>query len=229
MLVSLNDFDFAFTTNTIVLNFESQDAAKRSLIKYTPVFAKWARQFKKQEVRLAYPNTRGKYFPVLATMGMDESDAVEPDLSETVLSPGIHFEGGHVPMAVLKALARMQENPDEKWVLIKLSQDLKRQTQIAMSEACRSLVKNATLEQAIGRQRSKYWFAEDLSEMERVIRQDMTPNINDGTLIRFRGCSPVTQSDWRRFTYQYWNIDDGTGSLYQLGLNLNVESISSPV
>lgn len=225
MLLSLTEFDFAFTGESLILKCKTESQARDLIWHYTNVFAKWARQFEKQSVKITYPNRKKKYFEVLATMGGDEEETPVTG----VLAPGIHFDRSHIPIPVLKALFTLLEHPDEKWALVRMSKDMKRQTQIAMSEACRSLVKNATLESAIGRQRSEYWHLPDLEDLNRRTRQELEPNNPESVImVPWKGVDVPTRREWREFTHQYWLIETDD-ALYHLSKNLGVRQVAAPV
>lgn len=225
MLLSLTDFDFAIAPNALILKCKNKGDAEELIWHYTAVFAKWARQFGKESVKITYPNRHKKFYEVLASMGAEPDD--QPSLSD-VLMPGIHFDRTQIPLPILRSLLNFAERPNEKWVLIRLTKDLQNQTQIAMTEACRSLVKNASLEQAIGRQRQDYWHLQDLDDLNQSVRQRLEPN-NPSSMIevRWRGVDVPTRSNWREFTYRYWLLE-GNGHLFQIGQNIGVKSIAPP-
>lgn len=144
-----------------------------------------------------------------------------------MLTPTIHAANLPLTPAILNALESIAENPQEKWVLIRLDYNLNNQVQIAMTESCRDLVVGTSVQQALHRSRSEYWDLADLDEFSRVIRQQMS--VGSSIECKWKGYSPVTGSNWREFTYCYRMIDDVDGYLWQLGQNVAVRAIEAPV
>lgn len=229
MLVSVKS-EFALTDEAVVIRCKSEREARSALRSEYSKFVDLAELFGKPKALLKYPNCRGNGFEIpaksqqfekgrqelMATYGSIITPAVFTEMP-LILSPGIR-----------RALDTIAENPGDQWFLHRISADLNRMTQIAATESCQSLIIGATVQQAIGRDRRDYMLPEDLERVRAEIRQQM--GLGDSIQIKWRGYSPVTRSNWRRFSYEYTNIELlPDGGFLQLGKCFGAEPIASPV
>jgi hypothetical protein len=157
----------------------------------------------------------------MASSPLEEFSSIAPLIH--VLSP--------MPASVelMRALTTIAENPGQQWFLHRVSPDFNRMTQIAISEAARSLIVGATIEQALGRSRSDYMRPSELSRMQQEFRQRLSLG---GSAIEYRFdlFSPATKANWREVEYDYLLIGQlPGGDLLQLGQCRNVREIAAPV
>lgn len=210
------------TSTAVELVVDNYQTAETFVRLYARNFARWALEFDRPHTLIHYGNSKPIKIPVCL--------ALEEPMLESVMLPGIQVATIRLSLPLVRELNHFLEHPEEKWSLIKLSPNLQIQTQIAMSESSRSLVVGASVEQAINRQRQQYWHLPDLEEMNRTIRQELEPN-NPRSVVTFSwlGYSPVTGTDWRRFTGEYRIIQDDQGTLFQVCKNIAVDRVSAPV
>lgn len=140
----------------------------------------------------------------------------------------LHIESP-IPMSLglARALTTIAERPEEQWFLHRISPDLNKMTQIAVSESAASLIIGATPRQALNRDRRDYVYPRELERLKQVMRQDMS--LGSSLETRWLGFSPATGKDSRRFFYEYSIVDAlPDGSVIQLGKCLGVEPIAEP-
>jgi len=98
-----------------------------------------------------------------------------------------------------------------------------------MTQSSQVLIKNATVEEAIGRKRESYWFAPDLADFMQRSRRELEPNNPQSSIVvTWRGVDR-TGRDWREFTHSYRLLEDNERILYHCSKNLEFRSIATPV
>lgn len=214
--LSLSSLDFRLSDRALVLWFESNEAARAVLFSSGRLLARWAQQFDKAEAHLRYPNPQNRFYKVLASM------ADEP--LTPALMPGVQIASMRLSLPILQVLTEFLESPEERRALVRLHD----QRQIALSQSSQVLIKNATVEEAIGRKRESYWYAPDLAEFIQRSQRELEPNNpNSSIVISWRGVDR-TGTDWREFTHSYRLIADADGILYHASKNLDLRSIPAP-
>ena len=208
-----------FARGCITLEAESKQQAKN----YVTATHQWAKQFQ-QDIFVFYPGCKNPYkIPANTNIqqGCIMSQLIIPDesgyvIAKTQVTPTLH-----------RAIAFFLENPEVKGGVVRLTDE----RQIVMSRASASLVKSASLEQAVERKRSDYWYLEDLHTFNSIFTpQALEPNNPDSKReYSFRIYDPVTRDNWRQNVNEYRLIQDEMGVFYHLFTNLGYESIPSLV
>ena len=172
---------------------------------------------------LAWPRCRGLGIPIAASSSGSKSKTFA-----SILSPQIHSANLPLTSAVRGALDLLAENPEAKYFLSRISPDLSKQIQIAATESTQSLIIGATPGQVIGRDRKDYWFPEDLENFNRDVQQQLS--VGRSMDYSYRGFSPVTRSNWRRFSGKVTCLEEfADGSTIQLVESLGAVPIEAPV
>ena len=208
-----------FARGCITVEAESKQQAKN----YVAATRQWAKQFE-QDIFVFYPGCKNPYKVPASTNKQQRfimSQLIIPDesgyvIAKTQVTPTLH-----------RAIAFFLENPEAKGGVVRLTDE----RQIVMSRASASLVASASLEQAVERQRSDYWWLADMDEFNSVFsRQALEPNNpNSKREYSFKIYDPVTRGNWRQNVNEYRLIQDEMGVLYHLFTNVGYESIPSPV
>lgn len=179
----------------------------------------------------------GKRLAVIQSVGNDKPWEIPAKMAEpskierefkAVISPSFHSANLPVTPSILRALNLIAEHPEAKFFLSRVSPDLARQIQIAATESTRDLIIGATPQQVIGRNRSDFWLPSDLADFNRQLRQQFS--VGAAIDYQFRGKSPVTGKDWRRFTSRATCIEAlPDGSIIQLGQTFEAVPIATPI
>ncbi len=113
------------------------------------------------------------------------------------------------------------ENPDLPGGLIRRSDN----RQIALTAASqRMILGGATVQDAVKRKRSDYWFLPDLEVYMRQSQQQLEANNPDSILeFSWRGCDRKREN-WRQFTNRY-RLIEANGILYEFSVGLGVKAL----
>jgi hypothetical protein len=216
-----------FSDRAILLSYPTAEDALDELRLQGRVLAQWAARFGKHEAQLRYPNPANRCYRVLASMADAADNTSPPEGSEAfapVLIPGVQAQQ-IMSLPILKVLTEFLEHPEERRALVRLHD----QRQIAMTQSSQVLIKNATVEEAIGRKRESYWFAPDLADFMQRSRRELEPNNPQSSIVvTWRGVDR-TGRDWREFTHSYRLLEDNERVLYHCSKNLEFRSIAAPV
>jgi hypothetical protein len=182
---------------------------------------------KKLNLSLAHICYRDMIKPIKLCVEMAESLKIEEESmlgKSTTKDIGIQVAEQKLSIPILRVLNYFGEQPERRSALVRLYDE----RQIVVTESSSVLIKGATLEEAVQRKRSSYWYLPDLEDFRRESRQSLEPN-NESSFIEFswRGVSK-DGINWRRFTNKYRLIQDSYGVLYQVSHNLSVEQITTP-
>jgi len=219
--LSLEGLDLRLTDRAVILWFDTHNQARSVMLSSYRTLAEWARKLGKHETQLHYPNPAKRCYRVLASMA-DAADNASP--IAPVLIPGVQAQQ-IMSLPILKVLTEFLEYPEERRALVRLHD----QRQIAMTQSSQVLIKNATVEEAIGRKRESYWFAPDLADFMQRSRRELEPNNPQSSIVvTWRGVDR-TGRDWREFTHSYRALQDNDGILYHCSRNLEFRSIAAPV
>ncbi|MBW4514515.1 MAG: hypothetical protein KME11_04760 [Timaviella obliquedivisa GSE-PSE-MK23-08B] len=109
----------------------------------------------------------------------------------------------------------------------------KEQRQIVMNAACNNIPIGESLDECINWTRHDYWLPEDFSSFEQKCRQENgmvehTVRTLDPTLRHLHPSNPE-RWDWISIRNQFRFVNCGEFGLYQIGQNLEYQSISSPL
>jgi hypothetical protein len=118
------------------------------------------------------------------------------------------------------------ENPDLPGGLVRRSDN----RQIALTAASqRIILGGATVQDAVKRKRSDYWFLGDLETYMRESQQQLEPNNPDSVLeFSWRGCDRQREN-WRQFSNRY-RLIEANGILYEFSIGLGVKPLpTAPV
>lgn len=205
--MQLTEIDFKLSASAVVVELElSQEEAWAWVETRFRTLAQWARALNRPYTEVRYRGNN-KSFKVSASM------AEETPL-DRVLTPGIYADVRFLSLPLLSVLNTFLENPDEKWALVRLSDE----RQIAMTASCQELIRNATVEDALKRRREQYWDAADLQEFRRLTQQGLEPN-NPQSILQYRfKVVDRTGTDWRWMVSDYRLIEDN-GVLYHVSHN----------
>jgi len=219
--LSLEGLDLRLTDRAVILWFDTHNQARSVMLSSYRTLAEWARRLGKHETQLHYPNPAKRCYRVLASMA-DTPDANSP--IAPVLIPGVQAQQ-IMSLPILKVLTEFLEHPEERRALVRLHD----QRQIAMTQSSQVLIKNATVEEAIGRKRESYWFAPDLADFMQRSRRELEPNNPQSSIVvTWRGVDR-TGRDWREFVHEYVLLCDRDNVLYHCSKNLEFRSIAAPV
>jgi hypothetical protein len=219
--LSLEGLDLRLTDRAVILWFDTHNQARSVMLSSYRTLAEWARKLGKHETQLHYPNPAKRCYRVLASMA-DAADNTNP--IAPVLIPGVQAQQ-IMSLPILKVLTEFLEHPEERRALVRLHD----QRQIAMTQSSQVLIKNATVEEAIGRKRESYWFAPDLADFMQRSRRELEPNNPQSSIVvTWRGVDR-TGRDWREFTHSYRLLEDNERILYHCSKNLEFRSIAAPV
>lgn len=219
-------FSLSPTGEFLIIPCSSEKAAIRKATIEKSLWADWAFRLRCRSARFVYGRKKDDYVCVLAQQ--QEDLPMEAEFG-SIISPATRIMGMAITPGVLRGLNTIASNPEEQWFMHRLSPDLKKMTQIAISESAASLIIGESVASAIGRDRSDYTPPEDLYDLTTAIRQNLSvggaPIYHTFTIF-----SPVTKADYRRVKYRYEIIEElPTGEVIQLGQCLEVERIPSPV
>jgi len=219
--LSLEGLDLRLTDRAVILWFDTHNQARSVMLSSYRTLAEWARKLGKHETQLHYPNPAKRCYRVLASMA-DAADNTNP--IAPVLIPGVQAQQ-IMSLPILKVLTEFLEHPEERRALVRLHD----QRQIAMTQSSQVLIKDATVEEAIGRKRESYWFAPDLADFMQRSRRELEPNNPQSSIVvTWRGVDR-TGRDWREFTHSYRLLEDNERILYHCSKNLEFRSIAAPV
>jgi hypothetical protein len=219
--LSLEGLDLRLTDRAVILWFDTHNQARSVMLSSYRTLAEWARKLGKHETQLHYPNPAKRCYRVLASMA-DAADNTNP--IAPVLIPGVQAQQ-IMSLPILKVLTEFLEHPEERRALVRLHD----QRQIAMTQSSQVLIKNATVEEAIGRKRESYWFAPDLADFMQRSRRELEPNNPQSSIVvTWRGVDR-TGRDWREFVHEYVLLCDRDNVLYHCSKNLEFRSIAAPV
>ncbi|HEY9660990.1 MAG TPA: hypothetical protein V6C65_21250 [Allocoleopsis sp.] len=214
--MQLTDLDFKLSDIAVIVELPYTEQEARAFVKRQfRQLARWAQAFDRLYTEIRYQNDR--VFKVLASMATDSQ-------FDSILVPGIYADIHFLSVPLLQTLNLFLENPEEKWALVRLSDE----SQIAMTASCQELIRNATIEQAINRKRSEFWDANDLEEFRQITRQSLEPN-NPQSIVQHRfKVVDRTGQDWRWMVSDYRLIEDN-GTLYHISHNRGWEQASPGV
>lgn len=214
-----NGWEFRYSSQHLVLEAPSRAAARDCVRGKFNILATWATKFGLKDTLVIYPGCPKPYRIPASIVNRGEY------MNQLIPVAGIAIAQMKLSKPILDVFAYFLENPQIKGGLVRLSDE----RQIAVSEASAALIKNATLEDAVQRKRSDFWYPEDLNEINLLTRQRLEINNPDSTIeFSWRGVDR-TGTDWRRFTNRYRLVQDDFGVVYQVSVNLGVEAIASPV
>lgn len=182
---------------------------------------------KKMNLSFAHICYKGMKKPIKLCVEMANTLNIERiNMAEIAIieNTGIHTANQKLSISVLKVINHFFEHPEQRNAIVRLHDE----RQIIITESNSMLIKGATLEEAVQRKRSEYWYLPDLAEFNRESKQKLEPN-NENSFIEFtwRGVSK-DRTDWRMFTNRYNLIQDNYGVLYQVSQNLGVNEIYTP-
>jgi hypothetical protein len=220
------DARWAFTEAAIVVQCANEHDARLRLREEYDIWSELAARFGVPKALLQY--RRGRQTKAFKVLASEQERATVMSYSNVLNFDTLHSVDLPITRRLLSALDAIAENPGEQWFLHRISPDLNRMTQIAVSESAASLIVGATPQQALNRDRRDYVDSNSLEDLKRLLRQQMS--VGSSVETRWVGFSPVTKNDWRRFNYLYTIVDElPTGELIQLGKCLGVEPIAAPV
>ncbi len=144
-------------------------------------------------------------------------------IMENVLVPGFQVDSLLLTRSILKVFEQFLENPEIKVGLVRRFDN----RQIAVTSACNNVILGgATLQDAVKRKRSDYWFLPDLETYMKESQQQLEPNNPNSTLeFSWRGCDRHRQN-WRRFTNRY-HLIESDGIIYEVSVGLAVEPLAT--
>lgn len=224
----LAEANWALGAESLIVLCESQAEARARVIHEYQKWADLAARFCRRKALLKYPRCRQPFEVLASSTPGDYGSILTPSPSPSPSVPTIYAPDLPITPRIMRALDTLAENPEGKYFLSRISPDLSRQIQIAATESTRDLIVGATPKQVIGRNRRDFWALADLMEFEAELRQ----RFSVGAVIdyQFRGFSPVTRANWRRFTSQATCIEIlPDGSLIQLGQTFEAVAIAEPV
>lgn len=133
------------------------------------------------------------------------------------------FEMSLIPGSLIKYVSLVFNEPSKKLILVRL----KDEKQVVVSKSVAPHIIRASCAQAAQRVRSDYWELQALADFNRDWKQSLTI---DGSSKRYdwEGYSPVTRSNWRRFSIDVRLIKIGN-ELYHLVESLGTQNIQEPV
>lgn len=219
----LTEARWALGINALVVLCRTQHEARWRVVHEHNHWSELAARFGVPKTLLKYPRCH-RPFEILAAEATGQSNPYRK-----ILMSSLHLVSP-IPLTprICRALDTIASNPGEQWFLHRISPDLNRMTQIAVSEAASSLIVGTTPERALLRDRRDYMLIEDLEALRRDMRQQMA--ILRRLETRWRGFSPVTRADYRKFAYRYEIVEElPTGEVIQVGKCLGVEPLSAPV
>jgi hypothetical protein len=193
-------------------------AIAHALLKTADFLEVWAYKF--GGISVTYPNSCVPYhIPAPATI-----DEESGGISMNDRQGKIGFVNDGVPLDLIRFVADVFSEPDRKLMLVEVSSD----RQLVVSQAVQSQIVGATYQQAAQRVRSDYWELRDLEDFRRDWKQRLEPNNSDSEItVKWRGYSPVTRSNWRRFSSSI-RLVEISGVHYHLVESLGTENIAKP-
>lgn len=140
---------------------------------------------------------------------------------ENILAPGIQIDNLLLTPPLLKICEYFLENPELRGGLVRRSDN----RQIALTAASQKVILGgATVQDAVKRKRSDYWFLGDLETYMRESKQQLEPN-NPNSVLEFSWCGcDRTRENWRQFTNRY-RLIEADGIIYELSVGLDVKPL----
>lgn len=200
---------------------EAPDQATAMAVAESPSIEAIAQEF--GGVDITFPGTlKGYHIP--APYPISDEGGLAP--SEGNQSDGdFHaaFEMDLIPGSLIKYVSLVFNEPSKKLILVRL----KDEKQVVVSKSVAPHIVQASCAQAAQRVRSDYWELQKLADFNNDWKQSLEI---DGTSKRYawEGYSPVTRSDWRRFSIDVRLIKIGN-ELYHLVESLGTTPIQKPM
>lgn len=212
--MQLSEVDFKLSASAVVVELPLAESDAWAYVEAQfRTLAGWARALDRPYTEVRYQGQK-KPFKIHASMAQESP-------IDRVFTPGIHADIQFLSAPLLKVLNSFLENPEEKWALVRLSDE----RQVAMTSSCRDLIRNATVDDALKRKRVQYWDINDLEEFRRLTQQQLEPN-NPQSIIQHRfKVVDRTGTDWRWMVSDYRLVEDN-GVLYHVSHNRGWESAS---
>ena len=141
-----------------------------------------------------------------------------------IAAPGLQIAEMRLSLPIVRVLETFLEYPERKSALVRLEDE----RQMVISESAATLIKNATVRDAVQRKREDFWYLPDLEAFTLESQQQLEADNPDSILeFSWRGVDRTGQ-DWRRFTHRYRLVSDAYGTLYHIAENIGVEPSLQP-
>ncbi len=215
-------WDIRYSPQHLIVETPSRSAARDCVRFKAKTLAAWAKKFGCDDTLIFFPGCP-KPYQVPAWIATKEETLIMSQL--IIPTPGLQIAEMRLSLPILQVFSEFLEFPERKSGLIRLSDD----RQIALSESSAALIRSASLEEAVRRKRSDYWYLPDLESVNQITRQQLTPD-DRNSVLEFSWRSPsIGGSTWRRYTNQYRLVSDSYGIIYQVSTSLGFEEIPAPV
>lgn len=215
-----------FTPNGLLWTFQTVKDCRHYLRQYEPFLRHWGYQCNSERVTIKAidSNKEWNLSPMPdETLNTETSplEAFQPidDNPDYLL-----VAEQRLSLPLVSALIEMQENPGIK-AIVKWNT----QKQVIVTTDCSQIPIGESLEECLNYSRSQYWLSSDLDEFLARCKQDLRQDGSNSIEFTYLTYDPTTGDDWIKITGRYRIIDAGRLGFYQIGENINFQSIPTPV